>query len=118
MTQRAMLALLVSIGVSCASGERAATPEPTVATEAPVTSEPTVEPTEAPAPPTEAPAAPVATEAPAPQAENCDPSYPDFCIPPPPPDLDCADVQGDNFRVQGSDPHGFDADGDGVGCES
>jgi Ca2+-binding RTX toxin-like protein len=49
---------------------------------------------------------------------NCDPSYPDFCIPPPPPDLDCADVNGTNFTVVGDDPHGFDSDNDGVGCES
>lgn len=49
---------------------------------------------------------------------NCDPSYPDFCIPPPPPDLDCADVNGSNFTVVGSDPHGFDGDNDGVGCET
>jgi cytoskeletal protein RodZ len=49
---------------------------------------------------------------------NCDPSYPDFCIPSPPPDLDCPDVSGKRFTVSGSDPHGFDRDGDGVGCES
>jgi hypothetical protein len=49
---------------------------------------------------------------------GCHPSYPDFCIPPPPPDLDCSDVSGSNFTVVGSDPHGFDGDGDGVGCES
>lgn len=49
---------------------------------------------------------------------NCHSSYPDFCIPPPPPDLDCADVNGSNFTVVGSDPHGFDGDGDGRGCES
>lgn len=49
---------------------------------------------------------------------GCDPSYPDFCIPPSPPDLDCAQVSGSNFTVVGSDPHGFDGDGDGVGCES
>jgi hypothetical protein len=49
---------------------------------------------------------------------NCDPSYPDFCIPPPPPDLDCPEVNGSNFTVKGTDPHGFDADNDGVGCES
>jgi hypothetical protein len=48
---------------------------------------------------------------------NCDPSYPDFCIPPPP-DLDCADVDGSNFTVLPPDPHGFDREGDGVGCES
>jgi hypothetical protein len=49
---------------------------------------------------------------------NCDPSYPDFCIPPPPPDLDCADIGETDFTVQGADPHGFDGDNDGVGCES
>ncbi len=48
---------------------------------------------------------------------NCDPSYPDFCIPPWPPDLDCKDVPS-NFRVVGEDPHGFDRDNDGIGCES
>jgi endonuclease YncB( thermonuclease family) len=55
------------------------------------------------------------TEAP---VGNCDSSYPDFCIPAPSPDLDCGDVNGTNFSVVGSDPHGFDSDGDGVGCES
>jgi len=49
---------------------------------------------------------------------RCDPSYPDFCIPPPPPDLDCADVGRTNFRVVGADPHRFDGNRDGVGCES
>jgi micrococcal nuclease len=49
---------------------------------------------------------------------NCDPSYPDVCIPPPPPDLDCGDVPYSRFRVEGDDPHGFDRDRDGVGCES
>ena len=48
---------------------------------------------------------------------NCDPSYPDFCIPSPPPDLDCADVSGP-FAVVGADPHRFDGDDDEVGCES
>jgi micrococcal nuclease len=50
-------------------------------------------------------------------AQSCDPSYPDVCIPPPPPDLDCADVSASNFKVVGSDPHGFDGDYDGIGCE-
>ena len=49
---------------------------------------------------------------------QCDPSYPGVCIPPFPPDLDCADVPHSNFAVRGNDPHGFDGDGDGVGCES
>ncbi len=39
------------------------------------------------------------------------------CIPSYPPDLDCADVGGP-IHVTGSDPHGLDADGDGVACES
>ena len=48
---------------------------------------------------------------------NCDASYPTVCIPPPPPDLDCAEVAHVAFAVRGTDPHGFDGDGDGVGCE-
>lgn len=52
------------------------------------------------------------------QPSNCDPSYPDFCIPSPPPDLNCADIPQKRFTVTGSDPHGFDRDGDGIGCES
>ena len=50
--------------------------------------------------------------------EICDSSYPDLCILPYPPDLDCEDVQFINFRVLQPDPHGFDRDGDGIGCES
>jgi micrococcal nuclease len=50
-------------------------------------------------------------------AANCDPSYPGVCIPPAPPDLDCGDVPHDRFQVVPPDPHGFDRDGDGVGCE-
>ncbi len=48
---------------------------------------------------------------------QCDPSYPDVCIPPYPPDLDCGEISYKNFRVSGLDPHGFDGDGDGIGCE-
>lgn len=49
---------------------------------------------------------------------NCHPSYPGVCIPPPPPDLDCRDVSYKRFQVLPPDPHKFDGDGDGVGCES
>jgi hypothetical protein len=49
---------------------------------------------------------------------NCDSSYPDFCIPSPPPNLNCPDISQKRFTVIGSDPHGFDRDNDGVGCES
>jgi hypothetical protein len=49
---------------------------------------------------------------------GCDAAYPDLCIPPPPPDLDCDDVDGRRFEVRSPDPHGLDRDGDGTGCES
>jgi hypothetical protein len=49
---------------------------------------------------------------------NCDPSYPTVCIPSPPPDLDCGDIAYSNFQVVGADPHGFDGDNDGIGCET
>ena len=55
----------------------------------------------------------------APSRENCDAAYPTVCIPPPPPDLDCPQVLPlVNFRVLPPDPHGFDMDSDGIGCES
>ena len=57
-----------------------------------------------------------------PEAFGCDPSYPDLCVPPAPPDLDCAYIYGLGFShitVLPPDPHGFDGnDNDGVGCES
>ena len=49
---------------------------------------------------------------------ECDPSYPDTCISPYPPDLNCDDVSSKNFAVTSPDPHGFDRDSDGIGCES
>jgi hypothetical protein len=64
---------------------------------------------------------PVASPPPAaaPPSENCDPSYPDVCIPPAPPDLDCGDITHRRFRVLPPDPHRFDgSDDDGIGCES
>jgi micrococcal nuclease len=51
------------------------------------------------------------------EAFGCDPSYPDGCIPPPPPDLDCGDVPYGGFTVYPPDPHRFDGDSDGIGCE-
>lgn len=55
--------------------------------------------------------------APVPQ-EDCDPAYPDDCLPSPPPDLDCADA-GHRVTVDHryGDPHRLDADGDGIGCD-
>jgi micrococcal nuclease len=55
---------------------------------------------------------------PPPPGNRCDPAYPDVCIAPPPPDLDCKDIPYRRFRVLPPDPHRFDADGDGIGCES
>jgi uncharacterized repeat protein (TIGR01451 family) len=59
---------------------------------------------------------------PPPPPANCAPSYPDVCIPPPPPDLDCNDIPYRNFRViytvPDPDPHRFDSDRDGIGCET
>jgi micrococcal nuclease len=69
-------------------------------------------PTAAPLPPPSTPPPPAS-----PPAGNCDASYPTVCIPPPPPDLDCADVPHTGFAVRGADPHRFDGDGDRLGCE-
>ena len=52
------------------------------------------------------------------KSDNCDSSYPDVCVSPPPPDLNCSDILYKNFKVLPPDPHGFDREGDGVGCES
>jgi micrococcal nuclease len=49
---------------------------------------------------------------------NCDAAYPGVCIAPPPPDLDCKDITHRNFTVLSPDPHNFDRDKDGIGCES
>jgi len=51
-------------------------------------------------------------------AAGCDASYPTVCIPPYPPDLDCGQIGFRRFQVVPPDPHGFDGDRDGVGCES
>jgi endonuclease YncB( thermonuclease family) len=53
---------------------------------------------------------------------ECDPSYPTVCVPPPPPDLDCADFAPTrNFPVKRDvadpDPHHLDGNGDGIACQ-
>lgn len=54
-----------------------------------------------------------------PAGATCSPAYPDFCIPPPPPDLSCSDVAPHvNFTVLPTDPHGFDGNNNGIGCET
>lgn len=92
------------------------------------TSTPTITPTNTPAPTftlkptikptqkaTKVPVVIVPTSKP---AQNCDASYPTVCIPPYPPDLDCGQISFKDFRVVGPDPHGFDRDHDGIGCET
>ena len=73
--------------------------------------------------PLRATSSPAATVAPMPTptatpAASCDPSYPTVCIPPFPPDLNCGDITFRRFTVLPPDPHRFDGDNDGVGCES
>ena len=72
------------------------------------------------APPPGCPVAPVPPPPPPPPPPggNCDPAYPTVCIPSPPPDLDCTQIVHRRFTVLPPDPHGFDADGNGIGCES
>ena len=57
----------------------------------------------------------------APSADGkCDPNYAGGCVPPYPPDVDCADIRALGIapvRIIGSDPHRLDGDGDGWGCE-
>jgi micrococcal nuclease len=53
-------------------------------------------------------------------AGDCDPNYGGGCVPPYPPDVDCADIRTLGIapvRVVGSDPHRLDGDDDGFGCE-
>lgn len=88
-------------------------PEPTATPIPPTPVPPTaIPPTRV--PPTAVPPTPIPPTTP----PLCDPSYPDVCIPPPPPDLNCDDIPHRRFRVLPPDPHKFDTDGDGIGCES
>ncbi len=68
--------------------------------------------------PEPAPAASPPAVAPPSAGGACDPSYPGVCIPPAPPDLDCGDITDRRFQVLPPDPHRFDGNSDGVGCES
>jgi hypothetical protein len=56
-----------------------------------------------------------------PTTGGCDPSYPGVCLQMGAPDLDCPEIGLTNVEVRwdvpNPDPHGFDADKDGVGCE-
>lgn len=71
-------------------------------------------------PPPPQPTPTTATSLPTPTQQgrgNCHPSYPTVCIPPSPPDLDCGEIPYRQFQVIGADPHRFDGDKDGIGCE-
>lgn len=72
--------------------------------------------------PTETPSTgPSPTETATPPVD-CHPSYPDFCIPPPPPDLNCSDFTAAQrpfvvrHDVPDPDPHDLDRDKNGVAC--
>jgi micrococcal nuclease len=56
-----------------------------------------------------------------PPSGKCDPNYSGSCVPPYPPDLDCADLRSLGLalpvRVVGTDPHRLDGNRDGYGCE-
>lgn len=76
------------------------------------------------APPTPAPTPVPAVVAPVPLVPQtgCEASYPGICIPIGSADLDCGEIQWRRFavvwNVPNPDPHGFDGDQDGIGCES
>ena len=52
------------------------------------------------------------------QTGKCDPAYPEVCIQSPPPNLNCPDIPNSDFKVLLPDPHGFDRDENGIGCET
>jgi len=55
-------------------------------------------------------------------AQQCDPNYltwpGDPCVPVSAADLNCADINNTPVRVVGTDPHSFDGDNDGTGCDA
>jgi endonuclease YncB( thermonuclease family) len=57
------------------------------------------------------------TTVPKPAAAGCDPSYSTLCLLVGTPDLDCRDITARRFPVVSPDPHRFDRDRDGIGCE-
>jgi len=55
-----------------------------------------------------------------PPSGKCDPNYSGGCVPPYPPDVDCADIRALGIapvKVIGVDVHRLDGDRDGWGCE-
>jgi len=101
------------------------TPIPPTATPVPPTATP-VPPTSTPIPPTPIP--PTPTPIPPTPTANCEPSYPEVCIPIGSADYDCAGGSGNGpnyiqgpirvrWDVPNPDPYGLDRDRDGWGCE-
>ncbi|WP_436493179.1 hypothetical protein [Actinokineospora sp. HUAS TT18] len=85
------------------------TAKPTTTTAKPTTPRP--KPTTTTVPPAPQPVAAVPTK------PGCDPSYPTLCLPLTGPDLDCKQITQRRFPVRAPDRHGFDGNGDGIGCE-
>jgi hypothetical protein len=79
-------------------------------TQPPTTQPPTTQPPTTQPPPTQPPT----TQPPA----LCSSSYPDVCIPPGPPDLNCGDIPFKDIRVVAPDEHNLDGNNDGIGCVS
>jgi micrococcal nuclease len=109
-----------STGVIPAPAPKPAPPtNPTTSTPTTTTVVPVVPP---PTPTVPPPTTTATTTTAPPPSSGCHASYPDFCIPPPPPDRDCKDFSQKNFRVlhnvANPDPHGLDGNKDGRGCES
>ena len=50
--------------------------------------------------------------------DDCDSAYSGICIPSSPSDLNCEDISVKNFKVKPPDPHNFDGDSNGIGCET
>jgi hypothetical protein len=97
-----------------ASEDPAPTPAPPAAV-APQAAQPAPAPATSPTPtPGPQPATPPATP---PSKEDCDPNYGEGCVPKVSYDLDCIHIRR-TVRVLGEDIHNFDANKDGIGCDS
>ena len=120
-TTETRTAMPTAMSTAMLTATRTPSPAAAAATAAPSpTRTSTASATGPPPPTTVRPASPTATAAVAATARgNCHPSYPDVCIPPPPPDLDCADIPYRGFRVLPPDPHRLDGmPANGIGCET
>ncbi len=108
-------------GVCASAGEPEQAPPPQPPPEPEPEPEPEAEPEPEPEAPPELEPDPPSQPGPPYQPEPRDQPEPesdgDYVVPAPPPDLDCGEIADRNFPVRPGDPHRFDADGDGIGCE-